>query len=270
MRSSTDSLLSLTRQLATQNMCSTCLPHSPLPLWSIGPPRSVCALPADRPIAATGCCRQTAQPPTCRIPTSQAQPGAGPLLPRHIPDKWTTGAAADRQGRSGAVGAAGPADPVLGRAGAGSHLGGQWGDGSGWPLPPLSPSVTIWTRGVWPGWTSASSIPTHWSQDRRVYWCQVGRSGPRATCTYATSRPAARGWRGVPPSLDSLLHLSGLPATRSKAKEPSLLLSALPVPRPPRSCRGLQHRRQARRRTHEHGSTCARRAPPGWHRAGTA
>lgn len=72
--------------------------------------------------------RQTAQPPTtCRIPTSQAQPGAGPLLPRHIPDKWTTGAAADRQGRSGAVGAAGPADPVLGRAGAGSHLGGQWG-----------------------------------------------------------------------------------------------------------------------------------------------
>ena len=77
------------------------------------------------------------------------------------------------------------------------------GDGSGWPLPPLSPSVTIWTRGVWPGWTSASSIPTHWSQDRRVYWCQVGRSGPRATCTYATSRPAARGWRGVPPSLDS-------------------------------------------------------------------
>ena len=88
--------------------------------------------------------RQTAQPPTtCRIPTSQAQPGAGPLLPRHIPDKWTTGVAADRQGRSG------------------------------------------------------------WSQDRRVYWCQVGRSGPRATCTYATSRPAARGWRGVPPSLDS-------------------------------------------------------------------
>jgi IS605 OrfB family transposase len=147
------------------------------PKWSTGPPRSVCALPADRPIAATGCCaqpvtcglgcwtaigcaysgvgeddpfrravdgrgqvgaaplqrrlapgRQTAQPPTtCRIPTSQAQPGSGPLLPRHIPDTWTTGAAAGRQGRSGAVGAAGPAHPVLGRAGAGSHVGGQWG-----------------------------------------------------------------------------------------------------------------------------------------------
>jgi IS605 OrfB family transposase len=64
VRSSTDSLLSLTRQLANQNMCSTCLPHSPLPLWSIGPPRSVCALPADRPIAATGCC---AQPATCGL-----------------------------------------------------------------------------------------------------------------------------------------------------------------------------------------------------------
>jgi transposase len=66
------------------------------------------------------------------------------------------------------------------------------------------------------------------------------------------------------------LRLPRLPPAGSQAHGPPVRLFALQVPGAPGSGRCRQHRRQGRRRTHEHGRAGARRAPSGRHRAGTA